>query len=350
VPGFFYCAFGGQEGAFWSSGEYVPATIYVGPNAGEFRNGPNGPSQHWTHPIVLAEGANPVFRPRSFTGASIICEGVISGAGGISKFDDAGTLYLYTNNTYAGPTTIRGGPLALGVNGSISNSVRIDVWTNGIFDVTAKAGGFVLQPAQTLQGNGTVRGNVIALGTLAPGSSIGILTNNGNLTLAGTVLIELDKSGTPSNDRLHVTGSLSHSGGGSIQVVNLGPALAPGDSFPIFNQPVVNGQTMSVSGGGAVWTNKLAVDGSIAVLSVSPPGVPATNLTIAVSGPWSRTLGGWGAAHSAYYVYASTNVTLPMSNWWLIGVTNSDAGGLIQFVDTGATNAQRFYRFGQPAP
>jgi hypothetical protein len=78
--------------------------------------------------------------------------------------------------------------------------------------------------------------------------------------------------------------------------------------------------------------------------------VPATNLTLQVSGPNARALSGQGAANSAYYVYASTNVTLPMSNWWLIGVTNSDAGGLIQFVDTGATNAQRFYRFGQPAP
>ncbi|MCX8091129.1 MAG: hypothetical protein N3I86_09405 [Verrucomicrobiae bacterium] len=43
-------------------------------------------------------------------------------------------------------------------------------------------------------------------------------------------------------------------------------------------------------------------------------------------------------------------MSLPMSAWWLIGVTNSDAGGLIQFVDVGATNPQRFYRFGQPVP
>jgi hypothetical protein len=86
------------------------------------------------------------------------------------------------------------------------------------------------------------------------------------------------------------------------------------------------------------------------VLAVTPPAAPATNLTIFVTGPSSRALGGQGAANSAYYLYASTNVTLPMSNWWLLGVTNSDAGGLIQFVDPAATNAQRFYRFGQPVP
>ncbi|MCX8091284.1 MAG: hypothetical protein N3I86_10215 [Verrucomicrobiae bacterium] len=78
--------------------------------------------------------------------------------------------------------------------------------------------------------------------------------------------------------------------------------------------------------------------------------MPATNLTIRAVGPASFALGGQGAANSAYSVYASTNITLPMSNWWLIGVTNSDAGGLIQFVAPAATNVQRFYRFGPPSP
>lgn len=86
-------------------------------------------------------------------------------------------------------------------------------------------------------------------------------------------------------------------------------------------------------------------------IQVGPePPVPATNLTIAVSGPNSRILGGQGSANSAYYVYATTNVTLPMSAWWLIGVTNSDGNGLIWFKDDDATNTQRFYRFGQSVP
>ena len=36
-----------------------------------------------------------------------------------------------------------------------------------------------------------------------------------------------------------------------------------------------------------------------------------------------------------------------VTNWWVIGTTNSDAGGVIQFTDLQATNEQRFYRFGQ---
>jgi len=95
-----------------------------------------------------------------------------------------------------------------------------------------------------------------------------------------------------------------------------------------------------------VWTNQLAVDGSIAVVSVSAP-VPATNLTIQVVGPGSVNLSGWGAANRSYAVYASTNVGLPMTNWWLLGSSVSDGSGLIEFLDPQATNDQRFYRFAQ---
>ena len=343
----FYCS----EGAFWTAGGYyVPATIYVGPNAGEFRNGTTGPSQEWEHPLVLEAGANPVFRPRDFADAYIICNGLISGLGGLSKFNDAGVLYLNTNNTYAGDTTIRGGLLTLGANGSISNSAAINIWTNGIFNVTSNAGGFVLQTAQTLKGDGTVWGNVTAKGAISPGASVGSLTNQGNLTVGGSLLIEVDKSLAPnsSNDMITVSGALSHGGGGTLTVANLGPALAVNDSFKVFNKAVTSGQTIAVTGGGATWTNKLAVDGSIAVLSLAPPAVPATNLTIQAIGSTSVGLGGKGAASSAYSVYASTNVALPMSNWWKLGTTNSSAGGVIQYLDAQATNSQRFYRFGQP--
>ncbi len=350
VPGVFTCLYLGMEGAFWTSGDYVPATIYVGPNAGEFRNGPTGPSQEWDHPIVLETGANPVFRPNSYAEAYIICNGVISGAGGLSKNNDTGTLYLRGTNTYAGTTTVRGGFLTLDVTGSISNSTVIDVWTNGTFNVSSNGSGFVLGLAQTLKGNGTVLGNVTAVGAIAPGSSIGSLTNSGNLVLKGNLSIEVDKSLSPgaSNDLITVTGSLSHGSGATVTVANLGPALAVNDSFKIFNKAVTSGSTISVTGGGATWTNRLAIDGSIAVLALAPTAVPATNLTVQAVGATSRSLGGMGAANSAYSVYASTNVATPMSNWWKLGTTNSSAGGVIQYLDAQATNSQRFYRFGQP--
>ena len=75
--------------------------------------------------------------------------------------------------------------------------------------------------------------------------------------------------------------------------------------------------------------------------------VQATNLAIMAAGPASFKVSGLGGASQPYGLYASTNLAAPMTNWWLIGATNADAGGVIQFLDTQATNTQRFYRFGQ---
>jgi hypothetical protein len=74
---------------------------------------------------------------------------------------------------------------------------------------------------------------------------------------------------------------------------------------------------------------------------------PATNLAIMATGPTSFKLSGLGGASQTYNIYSSTNLAAPMTNWWLIGTTNADAGGVIQFLDVQATNQQRFYRFAQ---
>ncbi len=244
--------------------------------------------------------------------------------------------WVFTRTTaYSGTTLVKEGTLLVNSLGSIRAESAVSV-----------------NPGATFGGSGTVHGPVtVAAGaTLSPGASVGTLTLNNNLILAGDVFIELDKSLSPSNDLVTVAGTLTNAGNGSVIVTNLGPALAAGDSFQIFSQALSNGAAMTiVSAGDVVWTNKLAEDGSIAVLSAGtvPAPVPATNLTIAAVGPTSFSLGGMGAANSAYNVYASTNVALPMTNWWLIGTTNSDVGGVIQFLDPQATNEQRFYRFGQ---
>jgi hypothetical protein len=187
-------------------------------------------------------------------------------------------------------------------------------------------------------------------GTIAPGASIGTLTFNGNLSLASgaKLLIDVDKSHSPTSDLMIVSGTLTKSGSGTVTVSNLNPGqpLAIGDTFQLFDKAVSNGQLFTVVGAGATWTNKLAVDGTIAVLIPPAPPVPATNLTISVSGT-NCTLGGKGAANSAYNVYASTNVALPMTSWWLLGTTTSSGLGDILFLDSSATNKYRFYRFGQ---
>lgn len=251
-----------------------------------------------------------------------------------------GTLTLTRpSNYYAAPTVIHAGTL---LANNTANSAT------GNSEVIAK-------PGATFGGSGGVNGRVTieADATLSPGASIGTLTINNSLVLAGNVFIEVNKALVHSNDVTVVSDTITNAGTGTVTVTNLNPGLpfAPGDTFQIFNQPVTNGETLTIVSDGAVmWTNLLAVNGSIAVLPLGgdPSPAPATNLSIVALSPGTFILGGAGAANTAYDVYASTNVALPMSNWWLLGSTNSDAGGLIQFLDPLATNDQRFYRFSQP--
>jgi len=158
--------------------------------------------------------------------------GDAAGDGGLTK-QGLGTLLLNGINTYTNTTTVTAG---------------------------------------TLGGNGYIAGPVVvqASGTLTAGASIGTLHLLNNLTLAGNVFAEVNKSVSPSNDLVQVVGALINTGTGTVTVTNLGPALVVGDSFKLFSQPVLNGNALTVvSSGGVVWNNKLAVDGSVQVLSVS---------------------------------------------------------------------------------
>jgi autotransporter-associated beta strand protein len=177
----------------------------------------------------------------------------VSGAGGFllnGGEDGPGRLVLGGNNTYTGPTTVNAGFLL------------VDGTTGPGSAVTVNSGG-------TLGGKGAIGGPVTVAdgGLVSPGDSIGTLTINNDFTLAGDLMIEVNKSSSPSNDLISVSGVLTNAGAGVVQVLNYGPVLAAGDKFQIFNKPLLNGQALRVlSSGREVWTNKLAVDGTLEVL------------------------------------------------------------------------------------
>ncbi len=200
-------------------------------------------------------------------GQSLILNCDVSGTNGISLNPGdigTGTLVLGGVDTYTGPTTVNAG--TLWVNGSLAAASVVSV-----------------NSGSTLGGTGAIGGPVTvnAEGTLSPGASVGTLTVRNNLTLSGNLLIEVDKSVAPSNDMVMVSGLLTNAGTGTLTLKNLGPALAAGDRFQVFNQPVLNGQAIRVvSLGGETLTNQLATDGSVAVLANTNPPVSGDPTTV----------------------------------------------------------------------
>ena len=78
--------------------------------------------------------------------------------------------------------------------------------------------------AGTLKGTGTVQGDVVNAGTVAPGNSPGFLNVTGNYTQTSTGVLELEIAGrnpnTPEYDRLRVTGSATLDGTVRVSLLN----------------------------------------------------------------------------------------------------------------------------------
>ncbi|WP_165912363.1 autotransporter-associated beta strand repeat-containing protein [Novosphingobium sp. PhB165] len=138
----------------------------------------------------------------------------ITGTGILVK-SGSGTLSLNGASSYTGLTAVVAGRLS--VNGSIRSNT-------------------VVYPGATLAGRGTIIGDVLNEGIIAPGNSIGTLTIAGNYRgNGGSLQIETVLAGDQSPaDRLVISGGTA-TGSTSIDVLNQGGlgALTIGDGIPI---------------------------------------------------------------------------------------------------------------------
>jgi autotransporter-associated beta strand protein len=237
----------------------------------------------------------------------------------------AGTLTLSGVSTNTGVVTVDVGSLALTGSGSFANASKLVA--NATLDVSGIGGTLTLSSGQTLGGNGTVAGNVVApVGSaVSPGSSIGTLTVAGNINLSGTLLMELNRTNAPSNcDQLtNTSGTITY--GGDLVVSNIGPSLVAGDTFQLFPSAVSGFASVSLPatndlGYAYSWTNKVAVNGSIQLLSVIIPPPPVdptpTNIVSSVGGG-NLTLS-WPSSHIGWTLQAQTNSrSIGLSNNWV---------------------------------
>ena len=153
-----------------------------------------------------------------------------------------------------------------------------------------------------------MRGSVIAQSgaTISPGFSLGTLVITNALTFqsGSTNFMEINAA-THTNDL--ITGMSGVSYGGRLIVTNVSGTLAAGDRFKLFSAASYansfSSLTLPTLTGNLFWTNRLALDGTIAVVSPVNPAV--TNLVYAVLGGQLQL--SWPADHTGWRLETQTN-------------------------------------------
>jgi autotransporter-associated beta strand protein len=261
-----------------------------------------------------------------------------------------GTLTLTGVNTNTGTVAVNGGTLALSGSGSFGNAAVIAPASGATYDVSNAGGTLTLNSGQTLTGSGTVNGNVSASAgsTINPGDTIGALNVSGNLTLAGAVLMELNRTNTPAtNDSIVVSGLIT--GGGTLTVTNLGPALHNGDTFKLFSAGVsgftsTNLPTIDLANNVEyTWNNTISSNGKITVASVTPlVNTNPPKLQVSVTG---NTLSlAWPT--NAGWTLLTNSVGLAATNQWYPYPNSANLTNVSITLNPGKTNV--FFRMVYP--
>jgi autotransporter-associated beta strand protein len=229
--------------------------------------------------------------------------------GGLTK-NGVGKLIFGSTNTYTGNTGINAGTLVLGSVASIAGSKNIGMAAGASLDVSAVTGGFTLASSQTLYGTGAVNGMVTNNGTIQPGfplGTMGAMTFSNPPVLNGVMLMNLDRNnGTPLCGQIIVpSGILAY--GGTLTVNNIGGPLQARDTFQLFSAAGYGGAFavtyLPSLNSGLAWSNSLAVNGSLAV--VSTVSLVPTNILWSVSGT-NLTLS-WPQDHTGWRLLMQTN-------------------------------------------
>jgi len=210
----------------------------------------------------------------TLTAANGTFSGTIAGTGALVK-QGSGLLTFDGNSAaFAGNTTVSGGALEVGDADS----------------PTATLGGNVnVAAAGTLRGHGTVLGDVVNGGTVAPGGSIGTLSVGGNYAQASnaTLAIEVSPSGASA---LNVGGSATLNG---VLAITYGPGTYAAKSYTLVSAAQgISGTFGSVTSANVSYLGTLTpsvayganeVELTLAAAATPPldPGTPSAPVVVA---------------------------------------------------------------------
>ena len=308
----------------------------------------------FTAAINHTSGSNLLAGPVVLNGGCVIAvstgnlgiTGPLNGNGSLIKLR-SGTLGLLATNNYTGATVITAGTLALAGSGSISKSPGLSIAAGAVLDVSGlNGGGMVLAAGQTLTGAGAVKGNVVVAGqaSLLPADPLGTLNFSNSLTFANGASCVLGVTKGPiASGHLTVAGTLTF--GGTLAVTNVGgQPFQVGDSFPLFSAGNYAGSfatiTPIVPGPGMVWdVSQLNKSGILRLTTGALPFI--TNFTRL--GQSTITTGVGGTLGGAYYVLATTNLSVPLTQWTRVATNRFDGYGGFIFTNAIQLSTSRMF-------
>gem|GEM_PF-2546495 len=327
--------------------------------------------------LTLNAAAGPL---NTFAGA--VGDGSDGGTVAITK-SGAGAWILSGVNTYSGGTTVSAGTLQVGSGGTsgtlgtgwvTNNSTLVfnrsdavvitnpisgtgtTTITNGIvlLNGSLAAGGAVtVSSGGTLGGTGTVSSTltVLAGGTNAPGpaagASIGVLDCAGNVTIPGTLSIDIDDTQTPTCDKLAAGGNLNLTGSTLNIVTNGSPTNLV---YVIAFYGTLTGNFGTISGLPSNYVinynyNELR---QIVLTPIDLVNQPVTSCT-PTSAVFNAELKVPGTSVDVYVYWGQTDGTNNPSVWTnsaYVGSWNSEASTNISFATNGLTvNTAYYYTF-----
>ena len=223
------------------------------------------------------------------------------GGSTVNNGSDTGVVVLSGTNTYTGTTTVATGTLLVnGVNGSSPITVGAGASLGG----TGSLGGAV-----TVQAGGTLAPGIPTQGALS--DAIGTLTASSAASVSGAVTMKINRAGVPTSDEFAAP-AITVNSGAALTVANIGSTnLAAGDTFTLFSAPVSGGFSTvtlpALPGANLYWTNNLAVNGSIAVVSVFTVNTNSTNIVFTANAG-VLTLA-WPQDHTGWTLQVQTNTS-----------------------------------------
>ena len=289
----------------------------------------------------------------TFTYASSAAQalsGAISGTGTLTE-SGPGTLTLSAANTYTGGTLItNSSTLALAIGGSINTTPSLNIAKGATLDVSAYSSYTLLSGiALSVGGAGTTVGSTAAT---IKGSSANLATVTLNSPLALT-FTPLTFSGDATHPSLFISqislGQLVL-GSSAITVNNAGASPLGAGTYSLIQMAAggtisAGTPTVTVTGNGlaAGATTSLSVSGGSVNLVVSAgASKPAMN-SVTLSGTDLVFSGTNGPDSGTYYVLASTNVALPLSQWTSIATNTFSPTGAFSVTNATGVSPRRFF-------